>query len=32
MDGEPVPLTEAEQAAIALSKAAAARGEFGRLG
>ena len=28
MDGEPVPLTEAEQAAIALSKAAAARGEF----
>jgi hypothetical protein len=27
-DGEPVPLSEAERAAIALSKAAAARGEF----
>ena len=28
IDGEPVPLTDAERAAIALSKAAAARGEF----
>jgi hypothetical protein len=28
VDGEPVPLTADEQAAIAQSKAAAARGEF----
>jgi hypothetical protein len=28
VDGEPVPLTPDEQAAIARSKAAAARGEF----